>query len=390
MAFRDANPEMTPHPRYVVWELTLRCDLHCKHCGSRAGKPRPDELSMTEAREVIAQLAAAGTREVTFIGGEAYLYEGWLDLVREVADAGMAPTMTTGARQVTATLCAQAAEAGMRAMSCSIDGLEATHDRLRNLKGSWRAAVDALGHIREAGIAAHANTQFNRANLGEVEALGELFLASGVKVWQVQLTGPMGRAADEPDLLLQPYQMLDLVPRLGRLAERMRPLGLSIEASNNLGYFGPFEKHLRRSHWQGCQAGRFVLGIEANGDVKGCPSLPSAPYVGGNLRDDNLAEILATRALRFAQDRDLEELWGHCAGCYYATLCRGGCSWTSHTLLGKRGNMPYCHHRALELQAAGRREKVRWVEAAPGLPFDFGRYELVEEDWPTPPDPPPA
>ncbi|MCO4744961.1 MAG: radical SAM protein [Proteobacteria bacterium] len=381
MAHRDAHDQMAPHPRYVVWEITLRCDLACKHCGSRGGKARANELSVEEGLDVVAQLAEAGTREVTFIGGEAYLNKDWLTLIRAVADAGMAPTMTTGARQVTPDLCKAAADAGLRAMSTSIDGMQQTHDRLRNLNGSWQAAVDALGHIRAAGIAPHANTQFNRLNLPEVEALGELFLERGVEIWQVQLTGPMGRAADEPELLIEPFQMLDLVPRLGMLARRMRPHGLKIEASNNLGYYGPWEQELRRSHWQGCHAGWFVLGIEANGDVKGCPSLPSGPYVGGNLRDSRLSEIWETRQLSFARDRTTEELWGHCKGCYYADTCRGGCSWTSHTLLGKRGNMPYCHHRALELKAQGRRERVQWVEAPPGLPFDFGRYELVEEDW---------
>ena len=34
---------------YVVWELTLRCDQPCTHCGSRAGTARPDELSTPEA-----------------------------------------------------------------------------------------------------------------------------------------------------------------------------------------------------------------------------------------------------------------------------------------------------------------------------------------------------
>jgi MoaA/NifB/PqqE/SkfB family radical SAM enzyme len=42
---------------YVVWELTLRCDLACDHCGSRAGKARPDELSTDEALDVVRQLA---------------------------------------------------------------------------------------------------------------------------------------------------------------------------------------------------------------------------------------------------------------------------------------------------------------------------------------------
>ena len=43
--------------------------------------------------------------------------------------------------------------------------------------------------------------------------------------------------------------------------------------------------------------------------------------------------------------------------------------------------MPYCHHRALELQRVGRRERLVKVQAAPGEPFDFGRFELVEEAW---------
>ena len=50
---------------------------------------------------------------------------------------------------------------------------------------------------------------------------------------------------------------------------------------NNLGYFGPEEALLRspkpggKDHWIGCQAGKYVMGIESDGAVKGCPSLPS-------------------------------------------------------------------------------------------------------------------
>jgi radical SAM protein with 4Fe4S-binding SPASM domain len=366
----------------VVWELTLRCDLACRHCGSRAGRPRAEELSLPEALDVVQQLAEAGTAEVTFIGGEAYLWPDWLAVVRAVADAGMVATMTTGARAVTAELAQAAADAGMRAMSVSIDGLEATHDRLRAVPGSFRSGIRALGHIREAGMAPHANTQWNKLNLPEVEALADTLLLAGVRSWQVQLTGPMGRAADQADWLLQPFELLDLVPRLAAVARRARPQGMRIEAANNLGYFGPFESDLRRSTWPGCQAGRYVLGIESNGDVKGCPSLPSAPYVGGNLRDDRLAHIWATSpAVRFSRDRGLDELWGFCKTCYYAESCRGGCSWTAHTLLGRRGNMPHCYHRAETLRDRGIRERVTRVEQAPGLPFDHGRFELTEEPW---------
>jgi hypothetical protein len=44
--------------------------------------------------------------------------------------------------------------------------------------------------------------------------------------------------------------------------------------------------------------------------------------------------------------------------------------------------MPYCHHRAVELRREGKRERLVRVEEAPGRPFDFGRFELVEEAWP--------
>jgi len=61
---------------------------------------------------------------------------------------------------------------------------------------------------------------------------------------------------------------------------------------------------------------------------------------------------------------------------------RAGCTWTSEVTFGRPGNNPFCHHRALELRARGIRERLVRVEEAPGLPFDKGRFELVEEQWP--------
>ncbi|MCB9745068.1 MAG: radical SAM protein [Alphaproteobacteria bacterium] len=370
-------------PLYVVWELTLKCDLACRHCGSRAGRPRAEELSLEEAVGVADQLAAAGTREVAFIGGEAYLHPDWLEIVRAVSARGMRATMTTGARALTPERCAAAAEAGLQAVSVSVDGLEATHDLLRAVKGSWRAALDALGHAAAAGIAPYANTQFNRLNAPEVEPLSGVLFDRGIKAWQVQLTGPMGRAADRPEWLLQPYEIPALVEALADAARRGRARGCVLNAGNNLGYFGPNEHLLRVEPWAGCAAGRHVLGIESNGDVKGCPSLPSAPYVGGNLREQPLSEIWADAPeLNFARERGEDELWGYCGRCYYRSVCKGGCSWTSHTLLGRRGNMPWCAHRAEMLAKEGKRERLVKVQAAPGQPFDFGRFELVEEALP--------
>jgi hypothetical protein len=98
--------------------------------------------------------------------------------------------------------------------------------------------------------------------------------------------------------------------------------------------------------------------------------------------------VHGTEQLRFNEAQDTDHLWGFCKGCRYASLCRGGCSWTAHVFFDRRGNNPYCHHRALVQASRGVRERVFPEVTAPGLPFDNGKFGLVEEplDAPWPAD----
>jgi radical SAM protein with 4Fe4S-binding SPASM domain len=374
------------HPAYVVWELTLACDQPCTHCGSRAGDARPAELSTEEALRVVTQLATAGAREVVLIGGEAYLHPGFLEIVAALARAGVRPVLTTGGRGVTAELAAAMKGAGLHAASVSVDGLERTHDLMRACRGSFASATAALRHLRAAGVSTASNINLNRLNAADLEGLYEHLAALGISAWQVQITAPLGRAADRPDLLLQPWDLLDVVPRVAALKLRARAAGILLMPGNNLGYFGPEEATLRslepdgRDHWQGCQAGRFVMGIESDGAVKGCPSLQTAHYVGGNLRASTLAEIWdQAPELAFTRRRTVDDLWGFCRTCTFAATCLGGCSFTAHAVFGRPGNNPYCHYRARTLARAGRRERLVPKTAAPGLPFDNGTFDLIEE-----------
>jgi radical SAM protein with 4Fe4S-binding SPASM domain len=279
-----------------------------------------------------------------------------------------------------------AKDAGVAGVSISVDGLEASHDRLRALRGSYQAALSSIATLHEAGVPVTANTQIGALNLRDVPRLFERLVTATIHSWQAQITVAMGRAADHPELLLQPFQMIELMPMLAGLAPIAEEHDVRIWLGNNVGYFGPHESTLRGQlpdcHRGSCGAGRALVGIEANGNVKGCPSLP-AEYVGGNVRETRLVDLWERAApLRFTRERTTAELWGHCQGCYYAEDCLAGCSWTAHSLFGRRGNNPYCHHRALELLRRGLRERVVRVEAPPGHPFDLGRFELIEEPWP--------
>lgn len=373
-------------PVYVVWELTLRCDHACLHCGSRAGVERDSELSTDEALDVVKQLAEMGAREVVLIGGEAYLHDGFLIIAKALGAAGIAVAVTTGGRGITPALATQMKEVGITHVSVSIDGLEATHDWQRHRRGSYRDAMTALANLRDAGIPTASNININRKNRAELEALYDE-LRGEIQSWQIQLTAPLGRAADRPDVLLQPYDLVELVPRIAALKQRARAEGIAITPGNNLGYFGPEETLLRsltaedQDHWQGCQAGKFVLGIESNGDVKGCPSLQSAHYVGGNLRDASLEQVWQTPQLSFTRTRTVDDLWGFCRTCPFAKTCMAGCSFTSHAVFGRPGNNPYCHYRARDFAKRGLQERLVPATRAPGVPFDSGTFTIVEEPY---------
>src|SRR5688500_8918626 len=104
----------------------------------------------------------------------------------------------------------------------------------------------------------------------------------------------MGNAADRAWLLMQPAELDDRYRMLARIAPRAAAEGVHIIPGNNIGYHGPYDALIFRHSgrvWAGCMAGLSALGIHADGSIKGCPTLPSE-YVGGNIRDKPLTEIL--------------------------------------------------------------------------------------------------
>lgn len=379
--------DLETRPALAVFEITLACDLGCRHCGSRAGRARPDELTTEECLDLVDQFSDLGVQEVALIGGEAYLRDDWCLIIERIKERGMSPIMTTGGRNMTIERAKAAAAAGLDSASVSIDGLEATHDKLRGAAGSYAAAIAAMKNLRDAGVGVSANTQINRLSMQELPEILENIIEHGAHSWQIQITVANGRAADEPEMLLQPYDLLELFPMIDKLADRCREADVVLWPGNNVGYFGPYEAKIRQetslsSGYTGhCSAGRGGLGVEADGTIKGCPSLATATWGGGNIRDHKLVDIWQrSERLRYNRGRADDELWGYCKTCYYADVCKGGCTWTGESLLGRAGNNPMCHHRALEHERMGKRERVAQVTQAPGVPFDHGRFELIVED----------
>ena len=344
-------------PRNCVWELTLACNLRCLHCGTRAGKKRRDELRTAECLSVVSQLADLGCELITLSGGEPTLRKDWDVIAGAISRRGMYVNMVSNgfyrSDEAAREVARRALDAGLCNIGVSIDGPEELHDAVRG-EGAWRRSMSAIGHFVEAGVPVAALTTVNRLNLPRIAQMRQMILDSGAAQWRFQLAKPMGAMDEQRALVLEPRQLLELIPLLARLKKAG---GVSVHVGDSIGYYGPYD-HTLRGHgwrgrkecWKGCQAGMQGVGIEADGAVKACLSLQAKwgegdPFVEGHLREETLDEIWHRPGI-FAFNRDfrVESLTGPCRGCRYDTLCRGGARCVSSAFAGTLTEDSHCYH----------------------------------------------
>ncbi len=341
-------------PRACVWELTLACNLRCKHCGSFAGSKRDREMTLDENLGVADQLAALGCRRVTLSGGEPTLHPDWDHIGKRLADHGIKVNLISNGWHWNASHVGRAKAAGLCGAAFSLDGFRAEHDQFRQ-PGSFDRVVAAIDACVADGLPVSVNTTVNRLNRHQLRELRDFLAGLGAFSMQVQLATPSGNMGQHRDLVLDPADLLWLVPELAALC-RQNTRSFFTVVADDIGYYGKPEQGLRDDgselpFWIGCRAGCQVIGIESNGNVKGCLSLPSSMhgedrFVEGNLRARSLAEIWnAPGAFAYNRGFTEQQLTGFCRVCRYRDFCRGGCTWTvyCHADQGGTGN-PYCFY----------------------------------------------
>jgi len=347
-------------PRLAIWELTSACNLRCLHCEASAGTRRHDELSTEEALALCDALADAGCDQCNLSGGEPLLRPDWPAICRRLVSRGIRVTVVTNGMLVDDSVVLAAREAGVRAFALSLDGLHATHDRIRPGpagSSSHAGVFRAFRLLREASFPIAAITQVNRWNLGELRHLHALLASAGVTHWQVQLGLPLGRMREaQDDLPLRPADLPTLAAILVELIRSKQPPPIAV--TDTIGYYTASEPVLRRtksgaaSFWAGCHAGALTVGIDANGDIKGCSCLPKN-FVAGNVRNEPFPTIW-NDINRFAYNlhRDESALSGVCSTCEYRRVCRAGCTALAFASTGTTGENSFCLHRLAT--AAGR------------------------------------
>lgn len=330
----------------VVWELTLRCNMACHHCGSNALDPRQDELTPDQIRDIAHQLADVPILRLCLSGGEPLLNPIWSEVVRTVTSRGTAMSIITNglalAQEDTFDEFCRLREQGHHVtISVSLDGLRNTHNMIRGID-CFDRAIQGVKRMREAGFYCMVQSTANRKNIDELEAL-RAFLFYDLKPsgWQMQVLGGYGRvgSAREWLLTLEQFKWLsDFWDETYHRAEA-EALDLVVSATNCMGYYN----NLYAAKWQGCPAGVTGLSIDSNGNVRGCLSLRDNSFIEGSLKEHPLLHLWQRqRSFRYNREFTPKSLNGYCAECEWGPQCRGGCTFMAHSILGNPWEQPYC------------------------------------------------
>ncbi len=331
-------------PLVVGWELTLACNLRCGHCASAAGLPRADELNLDEALNLCDQFPALLVQEVDFTGGEPLLRPDWMQIAARLADLKIPIRMVTNGLLLQENAL-RLKEAGIATVGVSLDGLEATHDRIRARAGLFRQVIAGIEAALAAGVPVAAITAVNRLNVGELPELLNFLKNLGVRHWQVQPTFALGRAREQEELALPPSTFLEMGEFIRSNLEGCAGAGFCLMPADGVGYYT--ELDTRESPWRGCAAGLASVGVTSDGKVKGCLSFPDH-LIEGDLRARDLWSIwFDAGSFPYNRRFSAADLGPNCRGCEFGEQCQGGCRVMSYAATGRFHNDPYCFHRLL-------------------------------------------
>ena len=124
----------SPHLRWLFFEITDKCNLECRHCGSSC----TTEGTYLTANDIRRTLETIGTDKPTICltGGEPLMHPDFFGIAECIRDMGFAWGMTTNATLIDDESAAKLRQAGMSTVSVSLDGTEKSHDQLRQRKGA--------------------------------------------------------------------------------------------------------------------------------------------------------------------------------------------------------------------------------------------------------------
>lgn len=303
-------------PNSVIWDITSRCNLKCRHCYVEAEKSRTVEPSTEEAKKIMDQLKEAKVFTLSFSGGEPLLRKDLYELL-EYATKSFVVNIASNGLLITEEAARALKRTGISFAELSLDGLEEAHDYLRGRKGAFKSLTEAVANLKKEKIPFGVTSVIYRKNFHQIKEMIKLAEDMGaftIRFYRLIYTG-RGKELEALDLTQSEYKkaLEDVYSHQGKIN------AVADEA------FG-FLLHGKENPHQGvgCQAGRTIAGIKANGQVVPCPMFEDPVFHCGKVPDQHFKEIWENSPV-LARFRSLDNIHGKCHGCTYLHQCGGGC-----------------------------------------------------------------
>jgi uncharacterized protein len=332
--FIGDEPPLDPPVRALSLTVAGRCNLGCTYCYAEGGgfggpaREMPWEVAETSVRRLLADAKPGERVNLAFLGGEPLTNRALIRRATELA------ARTAGERGIpigfsittNGTLLAPDDAAFFErygfAVTISLDGVGAIHDRLRPTKGGRGSYDRVIANVRpllalQRHMQVSARVTVTPANLG-LRATLDHFIDLGFHSvgFSPMLSAPSGRGEMQaPDLGVLLDQMIDC----GREFERRIVTGERYPFANLTTALTEIHRGTHRPY--PCGAGASYFGASASGGLFACHRFveddqAAMGHVGDGVDRERQREWLAERMV------DQQE---PCRSCWARYLCGGGC-----------------------------------------------------------------
>ncbi|MFQ5803572.1 MAG: TIGR04053 family radical SAM/SPASM domain-containing protein [Candidatus Methylomirabilales bacterium] len=320
-------------PRNVYWEMTIACDLVCKHCRAEAIPCRdPAELTTEDGKALMRDVKTMGSMMI-LTGGDPMKRQDLLDLIAYARDIrlplGITPSTTP---TLTRDVVRQFRTLGVSAMGVSLDGPNPeVHDSFRGVPGTFEHSMKALKWAKEFHLQVQVNTTVTQETLPHLPALYRLLREEAhppVRRWTLFLLIPVGRGAtlglpsaeDVENLFAWTYSLSRDTPfHVGTVeAPHYRRYWIQRKLEEEMS-FEEIQRLGKRMGF-GIRDGNGVIFVSHKGEVYPAGFLP-APFLG-NVREKLLSDIYRNSPL-LMELRDMDRVTGKCGCCEFRWICGG-------------------------------------------------------------------
>jgi radical SAM protein with 4Fe4S-binding SPASM domain len=153
------------------------------HCYSSSGVnlPLADELTTTEAKQLLSQLVDVNCPAVLFSGGEPLLRSDLFELLAEAKRLGLRTVISSNGTLIDSKTAAKLSNVGVSYVGISIDGSEEFHDTFRQTRGSFKAALSGIENCKKAGLKTGMRFTITKQNAAQIPAVFDISASNGIR-----------------------------------------------------------------------------------------------------------------------------------------------------------------------------------------------------------------